>query len=93
MDSFRRIKNSNLNESKNNLSQSTEKALKENPSKSQASFLMESNTKDLIISNQKTHIYQLEQREKDIDNLNKKFNDLQKDFNDVNDYRLVWNMK
>ena len=97
MDSFRRIKNSNLNESRNNLSQNTDKALnpKENPNKSQTSFLMESNKKDLIISNQKTHIYQLEQREKDIDNLNKKFNDLQKDFNDVNDYktRLEYEIK
>ena len=96
MDSFRRIKNTNLNECKNNLSQNIEIAsLKENPSKSQTPFLMESNKKDLIISNQKTHIYQLEQREKDIDNLNRKFKNLQKDFNEVNDYktRLEYEIK
>ncbi len=97
MDSFRRIKNSNLKDSKNNFSQNSEKALNptENPNKSQKTFLMENNKKDLIISNQKTHIYQLEQREKDIDNLNKKFIDLQKDFNDVNNYktRLEYEIK
>ena len=51
------------------------------------SNLFENNEKDLIISKQKTRIYELEQKEKDIENLNKKYNDLEKDYNDINDYK------
>ena len=51
------------------------------------SYLFENNEKDLIISKQKTRIYELEQKEKDIENLNKKYNDLEKDYNDINDYK------
>ena len=51
------------------------------------SYLFENNEKDLIISKQKTRIYELEQKEKDIENLNKKYNDLEKDYNYINDYK------
>jgi len=89
MDNFQRIKNSNLNDNKANISEYSDKtpSPRGNPSKSQTSFLVENDKKDLIINNQKSRIYQLEQREKDIDNLNKKFKDLQKNFNDINDYK------
>ena len=38
--------------------------------------LMENNEKDLIISNQKTYIYQLELKEKEFDNLYQKYFEL-----------------
>lgn len=51
------------------------------------SLLIENNEKDKIISNQKTRIYQLEQKEKDIDTINKKYNELQKDYDNINNYK------
>ena len=59
-----------------------------NENKLSTSYLIENNEKDLLISKQKTRIYQLEQKEKDIDLLNKKYNDLLKDYNNINDYKL-----
>lgn len=58
-----------------------------NSQRSGISYLLENNEKDLIISKQKSRIYELEQKEKDIENLSKKYNDLEKDFNDVKDYK------
>ena len=49
--------------------------------------LMENNEKDLIISNQKTYIYQLELKEKEFDNLNKKFLELQNEYENLDRYK------
>ena len=49
--------------------------------------LMESNEKDLIISNQKTYIYQLELKEKEFDNLNQKFLELQNEYENLDRYK------
>ena len=49
--------------------------------------LMESNEKDLIISNQKTYIYQLELKEKEFDNLNQKFFELKYEYDNLDNYK------
>ena len=49
--------------------------------------LMENNEKDLIISNQKTYIYQLELKEKEFDNLNQKFLELQNEYENLDRYK------
>ena len=49
--------------------------------------LMESNEKDLIISNQKTYIYQLELKEKEFDNLNQKFFELKCEYDNLDKYK------
>ena len=49
--------------------------------------LMESNEKDLIISNQKTYIYQLELKEKEFDNLNQKFFELKCEYENLDKYK------
>ena len=49
--------------------------------------LMENNEKDLIISNQKTYIYQLELKEKEFDNLNQKFLELQDEYENLDRYK------
>ena len=49
--------------------------------------LMESNEKDLIISNQKTYIYQLELKEKEFDNLNQKFFELKYEYDNLDKYK------
>ena len=49
--------------------------------------LMENNEKDLIISNQKTYIYQLELKEKEFDNLNQKFLELQNEYENLVRYK------
>ena len=48
---------------------------------------MESNEKDLIISNQKTYIYQLELKEKEFDNLNQKFFELKCEYDNLDKYK------
>jgi hypothetical protein len=58
-----------------------------NDNKSPLSYLMDKNEKDLIISNQKTKIYQLEQKEKEMDRVNQKYNELEKEYNDINNYK------
>ena len=49
--------------------------------------LMENNEKDLIISNQKTYIYQLELKEKEFDNLNQKYLELQNEYENLERYK------
>ena len=49
--------------------------------------LMESNEKDLIISNQKTYIYQLELKEKEFDNLNQKYFELKCEYDNLDKYK------
>ena len=49
--------------------------------------LMENNEKDLIISNQKTYIYQLELKEKEFDNLNQKYFELKNEYDNLDDYK------
>ena len=49
--------------------------------------LMENNEKDLIISNQKTYIYQLELKEKEFDNLNQKYLELQNEYENLDRYK------
>lgn len=49
--------------------------------------LMENNEKDLIISNQKTYIYQLELKEKEYDNLNQKYFELKNEYDNLDDYK------
>ena len=48
------------------------------------SYLIERNEKDLIISNLRTRIYQLEQKEKELEEWKDKYNQLKKDFDDIN---------
>ena len=50
--------------------------------------LIENNEKELIISNQRTKIYQLELKEKELEDLNKKYNELQKEFHDLMNYKI-----
>ena len=50
--------------------------------------LMENNEKDLIISTQRTKIYQLEQREKELEDLNNRYKELQKEINELNEYKI-----
>ena len=49
--------------------------------------LMENNEKDLIISNQKTYIYQLEIKEKEFDSINQKYIELQNEYNNLDKYK------
>ena len=49
--------------------------------------LMENNEKDLIISNQKTYIYQLELKEKNFDELNQKYINLQYEYDNLINYK------
>ena len=49
--------------------------------------LMENNEKDLIISNQKTYIDQLELKEEEFDNLNQKYLELQNEYENLDRYK------
>ena len=49
--------------------------------------LMENNEKDLIISNPKTYIYQLELKEKNFDELNQKYINLQYEYDNLINYK------
>ena len=51
------------------------------------SYLIENNEKDLLISNQKSRIYELEKKESEMENLSQKYIDLEKDYNNINDYK------
>ena len=59
-----------------------------NQNRLSTSNLIENNEKELIISNQRTKIYQLELKEKELEDLNKKYNELQKEFHDIMNYKI-----
>ena len=67
----------------------TERVYKPNipQSRLSTSYLIENNEKDLLISNQKSRIYELEKKENEMENLSQKYIDLEKDYNNVNDYK------
>jgi len=82
MDNFHTIRSQNfkpyINQKGNQNSKTNISLIKE---------LMENNEKDLIISNQKTYIYQLELKEKEFDNLNQKYLELQNEYDNLDNYK------
>ena len=82
MDNFHCIRSQNI---KKNINKIESSKLKTNISLIKE--LMENNEKDLIISNQKTYIYQLELKEKEFDNLNQKYFELQNEYDNLDNYK------
>ena len=82
MENFHSIRSQQINQNKKKI-----KSPKKPTNISLIKELMENNEKDLIISNQKTYIYQLEIKEKEFDSINQKYIELQNEYNNLDKYK------